>query len=53
MQHKIWRPGEKQQPADDDLQNKVWDPGRQGQRLKTHDQEITIIFNLGSLMQEH
>ena len=28
MQHKIWKPGEKQQAtADDDLQNKVWDPG--------------------------
>lgn len=33
-QHKIWRPGEKQQTTDidDELQNKVWDPGRQ--RLK-------------------
>lgn len=29
MQHKVWKPGERQQPiADDDLQNKVWDPGR-------------------------
>ena len=54
MQNKIWKPGEKQQAtADDDLQNKVWDPGKPGQRLKMHDQEIMIIFNLGSLMQEH
>ena len=47
-QHKIWRPGEKQQTTvdvDDKLQNKVWDPG--GQRLKTHDQEIMIILTLG------
>ena len=43
-QHKIWRPGEKQQTTeiDDKLENKVWDPG--GQRLKTHDQEMMIIF---------
>lgn len=32
-------------------QHKVWDPGRQ--RFKTHDLEIMVIFNLGSLMQEH
>ena len=53
IQHKIWRPGEKQQTTDidDKLQNKVWDPD--GQRFQTHDQEIMIIFNLGSLMQEH
>ena len=53
-QHKIWGPGEKQQTledVDDNLQKKVWDPG--GQSIKTHDQEIMIIFNLGSLMQEH
>ena len=52
--HKIWRPGEKQHTTaeiDDHLQNKVWDPGRQ--RIKTHDQEIMIIFYLGSLMLEH
>ena len=54
MQNKIWKPREKKQAtADDDLQNKVWDPGRQGKRLKTHEQEIMIIFNLASLMQEH
>ena len=50
-QHKLWKPGEKQQTlvdVDDNLQNKVWDLG--GQRLKMHDQEIIIIFNLGSLM---
>ena len=54
MQYKVWRPGEKQQKnvaTNGKLQNKVWDPGRQ--RSKTHDQEIMIIFNLGSLMQEH
>ena len=29
-QHKIWRPGERQQvTTDEDLQNKVWDPGGQ------------------------
>ena len=52
MQHKIWKPGEVQKnniATDGQLQNKVWDPGRQG--LKAHDQEIMIIFNLGSLMQ--
>ena len=47
MQKKIWKPGEKQQiTIDDDLQNKVWDLERQGQRLKTHDQEIMIISTL-------
>jgi len=53
-QHKIWRPGEKRHTTaeiDDELQNKMWDPGRQ--RLKKHDQEIMIIFYLGSMMQEH
>ena len=54
MQHKVWRPGEKQQikaETNGKLQNKVWDPGRQ--RSETHDQDIMLIFNLGSLMQEH
>ena len=53
-QHKIWRPGEKQRTTakiDNELQNKMWDPG--GQRFKKHDLEIMVIFNLGSLMQEH
>ena len=54
MQHKLWRSGEKKQSeaeTNGKLQNKVWDPGRK--RSETHDQEIMIIFNLGSLMQEH
>jgi len=54
MQHKVWRPGEQQKTIaaiKDRLQNKVWDPG--GHRSETHDQEIMIIFNLESLMQEH
>jgi len=54
LQHKIWRPGEKQHTTakiNDNLQNKMWDPGRQ--RFKTHDLEIMIIFYLGSLMQEY
>ena len=54
MQHKVWRPGEQQKTTTttkDTLQNKVWDPG--GHRSEAHDQEIMIIFNLESLMQEH
>ena len=54
MQHKVWRLGEQQQTTattKDRLQNKVWDPG--GHRSEAHDQEIMIIFNLESLMQEH
>jgi len=54
MQHKLWRPGEQQQTiatTKDRLQNKIWDPG--GCKLEADDQEIMIIFNLKSLMQEH
>lgn len=53
MQHKIWRWREQQMTKvnKDRVLNKVWDPG--GHRLEAHDQEIMIIFNLGSLMQEH
>jgi hypothetical protein len=35
------------------LQTKVWDPGGFHQHMKSHDQEIMNVFNLGSLMQEH
>lgn len=53
MQHKVWRPREQQTTivTKDRLPNKVWD--LRGHRLEAHDQEIMIIFNLGSLMQEH
>jgi len=51
MQHKVWRPREKQQTkaaTNGKLQHKIWDPGRK--RSETHDQAIMIIFKLGSLM---
>ena len=54
MQHKVWRPREKQQikaTTNGELQHKIWDQGKQ--RSKTHDQAIMANFNLGSLMQEH
>jgi len=53
MQHKVWRPGEQQTTTatKDRLPNKVWDP--RGHISEAHEQEIMIIFNLGSLMQEH
>ena len=54
MQHKVWRLGEEQQTkaaTNGKLQHKIWDPGRQ--RAEEHDQVIMIIFNIGSLMQEH
>jgi len=53
MHHKVWIP-EGQTTitiTKDRLLNKVWDLG--GHKLEAHDQEIMIIFNLGSLMHEH
>ena len=53
MQHKVWRPREQQTTTTtkDRLLNRVWHP--RGHRSEAHDQEIMIIFNLGSLMQEN